>query len=40
MEDALKEICPDVEIVARQAGDTLEGGMKKLWNPYWRRRLI
>ena len=28
VEDALKEICPDVEIVARQAGDTLEGGMK------------
>ncbi len=27
VEEALKEICPDVEIVARQAGDTLEGGM-------------
>ena len=28
VEEALKEICPDVEIVARQAGDTLESGMK------------
>ncbi len=28
VEEAIKEICPDVEIVARQAGDTLEGGMK------------
>lgn len=28
VEEALKEVCPDVEIVARQAGDTLEGGMK------------
>ena len=27
LEDALKAVCPDVEIVARQAGDTLEGGM-------------
>ncbi|MFQ6818275.1 MAG: sugar ABC transporter substrate-binding protein [Blautia sp.] len=27
VEEALKEICPDVEIVSRQAGDTLEGGM-------------
>lgn len=28
VEEALKAVCPDVEIVARQAGDTLEGGMK------------
>lgn len=27
VEEAIKEICPDVEIVSRQAGDTLEGGM-------------
>lgn len=27
LEDALKAVCPEVEIVARQAGDTLEGGM-------------
>ncbi len=27
LEDALKAVCPDIEIVARQAGDTLEGGM-------------
>lgn len=28
VEEAIKAKCPDVEIVARQAGDTLEGGMK------------
>lgn len=28
VEEAIKEICPDAEIVSRQAGDTLEGGMK------------
>lgn len=27
VEEAIKAKCPDVEIVARQAGDTLEGGM-------------
>lgn len=28
VEDAIKKNCPNVKIVARQSGDTLEGGMK------------
>ena len=32
VEDSIKKICPDVNVVSRQAGDTPEGGMKLIEN--------